>query len=280
MQYLKISLISIFIISSVKFLLGQEFTVSIEQTVKKLPPEKWIELNEVPQKIQSYIENYQWTDGDIPLTIELNIQILYENVRSSYEEIYSARISFMTSTNFKYSDIHWKFPYLRSDNLDHTNIFDPLTGLLDYYLNIILGDELDRYSEFGGDPYFNKAVDIALQGKLARSPYATWWDRRERYARSFLSKSHRYYRQLRFYFYVADYYYDEKNNEEVKAAIDLIVNNLRELSKYQEEEEYVEKFFNRNYMRLAEVFKLKKDMLDVLIEIDPDHKDIYQKSKT
>jgi len=276
MKSFKILTVLSLIILFAGFSSAQQFTVNIEQTVKKLPPEKWIELNDLPDKIQRYIDNHQWTDGDIPFNIELNIQILFENVRSTYEEIYTARISLLTSTGFKHSDIRWSFHYLRSDNLQHNNIFEPLTGLLDFYLNIIIGEELDRYSEMGGTKYFNNALDIALQGKLARAPYATWWDRRERFVGEYFKESHRIFRELKFFFYVADYYYDENNKDEVINAIGLIIENLQKLLKIRDEEENVKRFFSMNHKRLAEIFSMQKEKINYLIEIDPDHKTIYE----
>ncbi len=74
----------------------------------------------------------------------------------------------------------------------------------------------------------------------------------------------------------ADFYYDEKNKEEVVNAIELIVENLQKLSKIQAEKDFFKTFFTRNHKRLGERFTYEKSKLKNLIELDPEHKSIYE----
>jgi len=63
------------------------------------------------------------------------------------------------------NDNSWSFIYERGQSLySNQSTFEPLTGFLDYYANIIIGYDMDSYYQLGGSPYFSKAFNIVNLG--------------------------------------------------------------------------------------------------------------------
>ncbi|MFC1734021.1 DUF4835 family protein, partial [candidate division KSB1 bacterium] len=200
--------------------------------------------------------------------------ISIDNVQSSFEDLYSARFFIGSSTGFQDVDKEWRFPYRRNQMLlfDH-NIFDGLTGLIDFYINIIIGEELDRYSEFGGSAFYSRAQQISQLGKSDR--YNRWWEKRSDYARRYLQESHKPFRRMSAWFYAAHYWTLEGVEDEAKIAAAETLKLLKEVNRNTFEQEFKVNFLNRELNNLAHVFSQFDDMYMNLMELDPEHKDFY-----
>lgn len=74
------------------------------------------------------------------------------------------------------NDATWNFKYVRNQALyANQATFDPLTGFLDFYANIIIGFDWDTWDYLGGNPYFKKAFDIVSLAN--NSSYKKGWER-------------------------------------------------------------------------------------------------------
>ena len=265
--------LSIFILN-LQPVFGQKIRANVTVKLERLSQEKRIELQDFDRNIQRYIESNKWSDEKIPFEIDVNIEMVIDRILpSSFEDVYSARLIISSPTFYKV-DKEWRFPYrVNQVLLFAPNIFEGLTGLIDYYIYIIIGEYLDRKEKFGGELYFNQAYEISKLGQMDR--YNRWWEKRAEFIRRYLAESHKPFREMTWTFDAALYWNKEKNDKEKKTAADSTMAFLKNVVKDPLEEDFIKDFFAREYTNLAAIFASDASQYKLLIEFDPDHKDFY-----
>lgn len=165
--------------------MAQEFNCEISINTEQLEGTSFDYINEIIPQLQNYINEFSWTDTEFreEERIECKIQLIFTSANSDFvfsaEAIFQAqRPVFNTmakTTTILLSDDTWQFTYREGQNLIHDELqFEPLTGFIDFYMNIILGYDFDSFSEHGGDPYFQRALNIL---NLAQASSAVGWTR-------------------------------------------------------------------------------------------------------
>jgi hypothetical protein len=91
--------------------------------------------------------------------------------------IQSARPVFDTNYEtllLNFADRDWQFEYTESLPLEYVeNVYTSnLVSMLAYYAYVILGFDYDSFGKLGGDPWYNKALNIV---NLAQSSNRTGW---------------------------------------------------------------------------------------------------------
>jgi len=254
---------------------AQYIKASVSVNVDKLHQDQQIKLQNFAGVVQQYIESNLWSqDKNAFGDIAVSITIVIDNVRSSFEDVYSARFFIVSTTGFQDADKEWRFPYMQNQSLlFDPNLFDGLTGLIDFYIYILIGEEVDKYEPYAGTPYFNKALQICQLGKSDR--YNRWWDKREQLIRKYLRESHKPFRNMTSWYYAAHYWTLEDNREEAKNAADEVMKLLKEITNTPEEREFLLNFFKKEHQNLALVFFPYQTLFNELITLDPERKEFY-----
>jgi len=262
-------------------LYSQDFVAEVKFVTELLPEEKKTNLRDLPIQLEEYINYYDYSQGELPYSIGCTIQIFFESVKSTFEDRYNARMFITTDTGTRYVDKWCRFIYNKGDIIAHDSIeFYPLLGFLDFYLYITLGIEMDRLGNYQGTKFFLKAEDIANLAKHSRFTY--WWDNRLQIVRKLLDERHKPFRQMTAIFENAFYSLDNGNIKEALNFTKLTIQQLQSIMRNENEYEYCREFLDYNYNNLIELTKLEPgdELLDILIEIDPQHKDFYVEAKT
>ena len=132
--------------------------------------------------IKRFFINTSWDDNYSDLSIPLYVQIIFEGVtEKGNESIYNCQALFSNGGDLRYFDKSVQFYYNSGSSLYYDPVlFEPLTGFLAYYGNLILAGEIDTYEFNGGNSSLEIARDIALRG--SSSDYkkgwgfrTTWW---------------------------------------------------------------------------------------------------------
>ena len=125
-------------------------------------------------EIQAYFMNNYFFDDPDELEITLDIHIVIENVNNKGgETIISAQILFSNQKDQHHYSKSFDFLYNRGEALYKTEMFHPLTSLLNCYAYLQIAYELDTYEYLGGNKYFLKAQNIASDAK--NSMYSRNW---------------------------------------------------------------------------------------------------------
>ena len=229
-------------------------------------------------EIKSYfINNYFFDDPD-ELAIILDIHMVIENVNNKGgEKIISAQILFSNQKDQHHYSKSFDFLYNKGEALYKTEMFHPLTSLLNCYAYLQIAYELDTYEYLGGNKYFLKAQNIASDGK--NSMYSRNWQSRLKKIRKQTEEN--IYRELRYNFWVTIDALDVKSPN-FDEAMKFSSNFYESIIAYDEYYGYgkpLSQFLNAYNIEIVEISKILKyqQLIDYLSIYDESNKIIYQK---
>jgi len=132
-----------------------------------------------------FLNSRKWTNDNYNLDERINCTLALTMESMPSIGNFTATVQIQSSrpiynTNFEsillnYADREWQFQYVESLPLDfnENNFTSNLTALLAFYAYVIIGMDYDSFSEFGGEPYFEKALNIVTQ---AQQSNASGWN--------------------------------------------------------------------------------------------------------
>jgi len=277
-------------ISEVTF--AQEIAAKVTVNFESLQTEFREKLVNFSSQIEDYINRNKWTDikwegPRIPVSIQIYFRSGNTSNRYSAQVVISSQRPIYQSEKstlmLKLIDPNWEFVYEKNQVfLFNPDLFEPLTGFINYYIYMILGIDSDSYEEFGGTRFFNRALSIAYQG--ASSNFSSGWTQGEGsfnrvdFALDYLNEKYQNFRKS---FY--DYHYNgldlasEKPDLPVKSLLNFIkvIEELR--SKVFSRSMLLKVFFDTKYLEFCELLKdyPDKSVYDRLKKIDPAHISTY-----
>lgn len=225
--------------------------------------------------IQHYIESYNWVNDtyDSPFVIQAQFY-LDTFTDDGYQPLYTGKIFWSNGTDQKYYDKLIQFTYRPGSQLIHSTRFEPLTGLIDYWVNIILAGELDTYEQFGGAQLYTQARRTAEQGTL--SSMAKGWDERLTDVEELANNQN--FRKLKYAYYEAIYAWNSKEDDEAYRQINIFLDNLEGGLQNEKGRIYLKQFMEAKYRDLGDFFwdVGQRKYLERLSILDEDHSKYFQ----
>lgn len=293
----KYLLIIILLLANINF--AQEVTAKVTVNFESLSTEHREKLVNFASQLEDYINKNKWTDikwegPKIPISFQVYFRSGSPSNRYSAQVVISSQRPIYQSEKstlmLKLIDPNWEFVYEKNQVLlFNPNLFEPLTGFINYYVYMILGIDSDSYEEFGGTKFFNQALSIAYQGSSAN--FSGGWTQGEGafnrvdFASEYLNEKYQNFRKA---FY--DYHYNgldlafENRELPVKKLLNFIkvIEDLR--SKVFSRSMLLKVFFDTKYLEFCDILKdySDKSVFDRLKKIDPGHistYDEYQKKR-
>ncbi|MCJ7802376.1 MAG: DUF4835 family protein [Candidatus Marinimicrobia bacterium] len=235
------------------------------------------ELLSLKDEIKRFFQNTEWDEEYNDLEIPLHIQIIFEGTSSKgSEQIYLSQALFSNGVDQRYFDKSFQFTYNESGSLYYDAVlFNPLSSFLAYYANLILAGEADTYEQKGGNKFYEIARAIALRG--AASDYSSGWSERIR-IENLLSSNHGLRKVRLATYYGIELFEYGKLESATKQFINMIA-GLDEVYKQNSRDHYTMLFMNGHAERLTEILSiLRQDsILNDLMELDPDNREIYER---
>ena len=149
--------------------------VSVEAT--RLTPKEQNDLRNLARSMESYINEFEYTDESYDVTFEMKMQVFVETVsEAGSEKLYHAQVAISNNYDQRYFDKRWIFVYRPNDPLYHSGVFHTITSFLDFYVNLQLGGEFDLIEPLQGSRYYSAAREIA--GRAKTSSYSQGWKNR------------------------------------------------------------------------------------------------------
>jgi hypothetical protein len=164
---------------------AQEFECAVEINIDQLEGSSYEYLKNLKPTLESYINDYQWTEEDFEEEERINCQMQIAVTSGNSNFTFSAEVVFQVerpiynstarTTTVLLSDNSWQFSYPEGRTLIHDELqFDALTGFVDFYCYLMLGYDFDTFADKGGEEYFGKAQNIV---NLAQSTAVVGWTR-------------------------------------------------------------------------------------------------------
>jgi len=288
-------LLFLLIISCFMTITAQELNCIVSVNYEAIPVVNRELLRDFKDVIEDYMNKTRFTDiswegGKIDCSFTISF------VGASNEINYTAQVvvqsqrpvykSTKNSLMLKILDDSWSFVYERGQPLiANQAVYDPVTSLLDYYANIVIGFDMESYEKYGGTPYFNRALDIVNLGATSR--FSSGWENkgttftfsRRKLAEDVLNEKYRPFREA---FY--EYHYNgidifEEDNQAGAEKIVSLVNLLESMrNKVDLNSVLVKVFFDAKNGEIVEYLKEYPDkgVFKTLIKLDPPHASKYQ----
>jgi hypothetical protein len=279
------------ILSLSSIIYSQELNCRVVVNYESLPVVNRQILEGFSQVVEDYMNNTKFTDIDWGEKIECSMNILFLSAPS--EITYNAQIivvsqrpiykSSKNSPMLRINDNSWAFRYEKNQTLYASqSTFDPITSLLDYYANIIIGLDTDSFEKLGGSPYFSKAFNIVNLGNTSGSS-SGWQQSSSSYSRWGLVSDllNEKYRPFREAFYEYHYNGIDIYPEDPKTAQANIANLVYSLEiikdKVNVNSVLLRTFFDAKSGEIVEYLKGYPDeaIFKTLKKIDPSHASTY-----
>ncbi len=229
-------------------------------------------------EIKAYFKNNYFFDDPDKLSITLDIHMVIENINNKGgEKIISAQILFSNQKDQHHYSKSFDFLYNRGEALYKTEMFHPLTSLLNCFAYLQIAYELDTYEYLGGNKYFLKSQNIASDAK--NSMYSRNWQSRLKKVRKQIEQT--IYRELRYNFWVVIDELD-KDYPNFKEANKYYNNFYESLIAYDEYYGYgkpLSQFLNAYNIEIVQISKRLEfqKIIDYLSIYDESNRVIYQK---
>ena len=246
----------------------------------KLPETKQKRVEVLQETIREYIDNSNWTDTPLDIEIPLTLTMSLTDRSEAHEDRYGVQLQVTNKRDIQYKDRYGFFPYQMNDPLYRDdNSYEPLTGLIDFYVYMILGGEMDKRAILGGTPFYQKAQEVCENAGFGRSEFHQGWDERKDIIDKILSEEWDTFRKLKAIFFKAKVLYNQGHGNKARQYCRVVVLELGKMFDTNSEDERVKEFLKYHYFEIGELFKDKTDpaLFQRLIELDSDHRDEYEK---
>ena len=260
---------------------AQRLTSTINLDMTRLSQEKQKRLEGLQEALRQYIDDSRWTDEQLNYEVPFTFTMAeMQDLSTTYEDRYSTKLQISNNRDIQYQDKYCRFLYQMNDALfrDDAN-YEPLTGLVDFYVYMVLAGEMDKRAILGGTAFYQKAQEVCTNAGFGRSEFHLGWDRRKDLIEHMLSEDMQTFRKLQAIFFRAKVYHVNGDGTKARQYCRVVILELGKMYDENSEDERVKDFFKYHYFEIGELFKDKKDptLFQRLIELDPDHKEEYEK---
>ena len=226
--------------------------------------------------MQRFYVDPVWNDEYRDLELKLNIQIIFEgNANTGSSESFLIQSLFSNNMDLHFFDKGSQFSLSQNSSLYYDSVYyDPLSSLLGFYGNIILGAELDTWSSLGGSQHYEKARSIAV--RASASNFSRGWEQRLLLIN--LLTDNGGLRKLRFSTYLAYELFDNGNIDDCIDVLNDLIKNLNEIYNNYSQENYTNMFMKYHGPKIGEIMEKlgQKEMLSKMQYLDSQRSNIYK----
>ncbi|MDZ7357824.1 MAG: DUF4835 family protein [candidate division KSB1 bacterium] len=260
-------------------LLSQRIIVTVDLELNALPDENRNKLQNFKQVLEDYLNNYKWTKDEFVGELKISWSLVLQDISVSYQDRYKAQILVSNNSDVQYADRRCRFAYQKGEIPVHSdNHWDSLTSLLDFYMNIIIAEEMDKFGYLLGTPYFERAKLIAEQARFGLGQFIEGWDLRVELITDLMNDKTKKYREMKdFYFY--GLYFSKEDPAKARTYIREAINMLEEIQKVEDPKyKRCTKFLEAHHIEIVELFKTSEEteIFEKLIKLDPERAGIYR----
>ncbi|MBN2413159.1 DUF4835 family protein [candidate division KSB1 bacterium] len=279
-RFIKVKWILLFILFfSLSFpLYAQIIEGRVTTKLESLPIDKQQKMADFAEKVTHYINSNTRNDNTWNTEVFVDMELILQDISSGAEEKYDAEILIHNNYDIQFFDRRWRFAYQSGDILTYNeNVLDSFTSLIEFYLNLILGGEYDKWGTLAGTLYYEKARNIAEQSKFGLARYQDGWDQRLELVNYLLSDRHKPFREMvDYYFYGLSFV--KEDNEKARKHISTAIKMLDKILANDPDNEYAKTFLKAHHIELVEIYRraINKEPVRTLLVIDPDNETIYR----
>ena len=268
--------ITSFLILISSFGIAQFGSVEVDFDTRLLRSEEKQEIVNLNNDIVRFFTTATWDEAYSDLTIPLHIQIVFEGITAKgNEKIFNCQALFSNGRDLRFFDKSVQFIYNSGNSLYYDPVlFEPLSGFLAYYANLILAGEIDTYEFRGGNYAYEMARDIALRGSA--SLYKKGWSTRINLVDD-LNRNIGL-RKARLAWYIAMDLFKEGDIEGTLKKINTMLDGIEQSFRDLGRDNHTQFFLKAHSERIAKILTMlgREELLKDMKELDPDRRELYQ----
>ncbi|GAB1431162.1 hypothetical protein MASR2M18_19970 [Ignavibacteria bacterium] len=294
MKYLLIFILSVAAIQ----MTAQEIQPTVNVDVQLLPAEARVDVQTMRQDVAAYISSQRFTgkDWDAPrISVDINITLTGKN-GNRYSAILSVSSSRIIdgpdrgrSVVYRAVDKDWNFEYAMNANLTYQTLrFNDFSTLLDFYMCLIIGFDMDTYGELDGSAMFDAAKDIcrlgaSYNGLGYQNTPEPGVPSRIALASELTDMRFEDFRKFIFEYYVDGLDSLAYNKQNALSNIARALEKMRDFkqNKTSNRSILIQTFFGSKYQELADLFRGsdQREVFRTLREVDPGNTGVYEQAR-
>lgn len=277
--------------------LAQELNCAVSINASQIQTSDAGVFRDMENSIEQFMNGRKWTNDTYKIHEKILCNILITITKmpaigsfSASVQVQSARPvynSTYTSLLFNFADRDWEFEYVESMPLEYNdNTFTSnLTSMLAFYAYLIIGLDYDSFSELGGTPYFQRALNVVNNAQQSNLPgWQAIGSNRNRYwiVENLNNPQMAELRKALYHYHRRGLDTFESNPDESRQ---IILNGLKEIKKVRDinpNSILVVSFFDAKGKELANIFsdgniQIRRQAYDIITAIDPSNRSNYEK---
>lgn len=274
---------------------SQEIHALVSVNYEQIPIDQRQEIGSMKQDVETYINSVSYTgkqwDGDkIPVDITIYLMSRSGNSYTAKLFIVSKRIldapGKPTSVTFRFLDDQWDFEYGRNAYFTfQPNKFDAFSSLLDYYMCLSIGMDMDTYAELSGIGMYEKARQIVSLGYASGATGYKQAVETADYTRQSMINEITDIRMEPFRRLIYSYFDGMENYAKDKSkGLELVDGVLSSMVKFKYDlgrnSTLFQVFFDAKYQELCDMFKGgSTESFKKMKYLDPGHTSAYEKAQ-
>ncbi len=251
--------------------------------------------------IEEYMNQNRWTNmtfaeqEKIECSMMLVVKAVADNMYSCEMTLQSRRPVYGTTYTtplLNFVDRNFNFTYQEFDRIEYQqNQFTTnLTAMLAYYCYLIIGHDMDSYQRLGGTPFFEQCeniVNACQSASMDNSEQKGWLafdSNRNRYAliNNLLDEAFKKYRNYYYEYHRLGLDEMSGNVTNGRARIAEGISVLKEAYRARPATYVINTFLDAKADELVDIFKKgtdkeKKEVYDLLVDIDPTRQSTYDR---
>lgn len=291
----KLIILAIFLLAWANLAFAQEIDATVTVNMEQLDPERRMHVSSMERDVMNYINNQrftsiEWDGPKIPVDITIYLSGGNRNVFAGRLFIASRRQLLDTeegsSIALRMLDNKWNFPYSQGANLSFNQMrFDEFTSLLDFYMMIVIGMDLDTYGELDGTIAYEQAKQVLLLGANRGADGWSTYAAPGEFTKFTLVTELTDLRYHDFRKMIFEYYVDglDLMASDKSTALENIAETLEDMADFKHKKmvgpsALLQAFFDAKSRELAGLFEgyKNKTVFDKLIYLDPTNSMLYQ----
>ncbi len=294
---MKLLLLSIFLAYATA-VCAQEIQPTVNVDMQLLPADARVDAQTMQQDVIAYLSSQRFTgkDWQAPrIAVDVNITLTGKNGRrySAILAVSSSRILDGPERGrtivYRAVDKDWNFEYAINANLTYQTMrFNEFSTLLDYYMSIIIGCDMDTYGELDGSAMFENAKDLC---RLGASNNGLGYQNtpepgvpsRIALASELTDMRFEDFRKLIFEYYVDGLDSMAYDKQHALTNISRTLEKMKDfkINKTSSRSILIQTFFGTKYQELADLFRGydNQDVFRVLREVDPSNTSVYEQAR-
>jgi hypothetical protein len=273
---------------------AQQIDVTVVVNYEAIPTTNKDLLRDFANDVKTYISNYNWGPGSPNDKVKCTVNVFFQSVIGdnrysaqvfigSQRDIYNVAKSTAVTRLF---DQLWEFTYTKTNPMNHNhNTYDDLTSFIDFYMYLIMGYDYDTFEKLSGTPLFQKAADVASQGRSTGEK--GWQPATSGYSRiqlidELMSATYTPVREASWYYHFAGL--DSLAINRARAWQNMLtgIQKIDEAKKTADPRSVlIKSFFEAKAKELAEVFADYPDpsVFTFFTSVDPNHQQAYDDAR-